>query len=230
MSKIRVLVCDDMFYMSMFFKDLLNSTTSCECVGEAHDEKEVMEKVKELKPDVILLDVQLENSESGIMLIPQILEESPKSDIIMISIHDDNDKIFRAIQLGAKDYILKSQPPSEIIKSIEKVCSGSTELSADIGKRIIDQIEIIEERQKSLLYIVNKMMTLSSREVEVLKAACQGCNYEEIAKKINIEEVTVRTYISRILKKMHYSRMSTLIDDLSSLGVMDLFGNMDKKS
>lgn len=230
MEKIRVLVCDDMFYMSMFFKDLLNSTESCECVGEAHDEKDVIDKVSKLKPDVILLDVQLENSESGIMLIPQILEISPDSDIIMISIHDDNDKIFKAIQLGAKDYILKSQPPSEIVKSIEKIRGGSKELRVDIGKRIIDQIEVIEERQKSLLYIVNKIITLSSREVEVLKAACHGYNYEEIAKKIKIEEVTVRTYISRILKKMHYTKMTSLIDDLNMLGVMDLLANLDKKS
>lgn len=223
MDKIRVLVCDDMVYMCMFFSSLINSSKSCECVGMAHNESETLALTKELKPDVILLDIQMDSMNSGIELIPQILEISPESKVIAISIHDDSDKMFKAIQAGAINYLLKNQNPENIIESIERTYSGKSELSLEIGKKILERCVEIEERQKSILYTINKMMSLSSRELEVLRAICDGYTYEEIAEKIFIEDVTVRTTVSRILKKMKYSRMSTLVEHLNEMKIFQLF-------
>lgn len=223
MGKIRVVVCDDLKYMCMFFGDLLNSSETCECVGEANSEREVRDKVKEIQPDVVLLDMQMDTSESGIKLIPEIKELSPQTDIIVISVHEENDKIFKAIQAGARDYLFKNADPDDIIQSIENVYNGKDEIRGDIVRRILDQMRNIEEKQQSILFLVNKMRSLSERELAVVKGVCSGKTYGEIADEINTEVVTVRTYASRILKKMGYSRMSKLTEDLNALGIMRLF-------
>lgn len=223
--KIRVLVCDDMLYMCMFFSSLLNSSEECACVGEAHNEEEAISKVKELMPDVVLLDMQMEHVDSGIKLIPQIQEISPDIHIIMISIHGDDDKIFQAIRAGARDYIMKNQPPGEILDSIVKAYNGKAELRTEIAQKLIKQCEVMEKRQNSIIFVVDKMMGLSAREMEVLKAACRGLSYEQIADQLCVEDVTVRTYVGRILKKMQCTRMKNLVDNLNSLGILQLFND-----
>ena len=223
MEKIRVLVCDDMNHMCEIFSALINNSQTCVCVGIAKNEKEVVSEAFEKQPDVILLDMQLDTDESGIILIPQIKDVSPESKIIVISIHEDNEKIFKAIQLGAKDYLFKKTPPKQIISKIESVYRGEESLSSNVANKILTEIQRIENVQKSLLFLVNKMHVLSETEMMVLKLKCQGFTYEQIAEKINVESSTVRTYASRILKKMDYDQMNELIDDFNNMGIMELF-------
>ncbi len=225
MEKIKVLVCDDMEYMCEIFSALVNNSQTCVCVGIARNEKEVIEEALEKQPDVILLDMQLDTSESGIILIPKIKEVSPNSKIIIVSIHEDNEKIFKAIRLGAKDYLFKKTSPKQIISKIESVYKEEDSINSVVANKILTEIERIEKVQKSLLFLVNKMHILSETEMMVLKLKCRGFTYDQIAEKINVESSTVRTYASRILKKMDYGQMNELIDDCSSLGITELFMN-----
>lgn len=225
MEKIRVLVCDDMDYMCDIFSALINNSQTCTCVGIAKNEKEVVKEVQEKQPDVILLDMQLDTSESGIILIPIIKDVSPNSKIIVVSIHEDNEKIFKSIQLGAKDYLFKKTSPKQIISKIESVYKGEESINSVVASKILTEVKRVEQVQNSLLFLVNKMHALSEMEMMVLKLRCQGLNYEQIAEKINVEPVTVRTYVSRILKKMNYSQMNNLIDNLNDIGFMQLFKN-----
>lgn len=224
MEKIRVLVCDDMPYICDFFEMLLNNSENCICVGSAHNEAEVTQQVKQLQPDIVLLDVQMDTEDSGLRLIPIIGELSPRSKIIIISVHEDSRIVFEAIKRGAKDYFVKNQPTDEIIETIERIHTENRNIiRGDIATKLIDQYEIIEERQQSLLYMFNKMIVLSQRELEILKELCDGQSYTAIAEKYFIEEVTVRTHINRILKKMEYKRISTLVEHLKKIRVFDLF-------
>lgn len=224
MEKIRVLVCDDMPYICDFFEMLLNNSKNCVCVGRACNEAEVTRQVAKLRPDIVLLDVQMDTEDSGLQLIPAIGRLSPASKIIIISIHEDSRIIFEAIKRGAKDYFVKNQPTDEIIETIERIHTDNQDMiRGDIATKLINQYEVIEERQQSLLYMFNKMIILSQRELEILKELCAGKSYTAIAEKYFIEEVTVRTHINRILKKMGYKRISTLVEHLRQLRVFDLF-------
>ena len=222
MEKYKVLVCDDMPYMTSFFASLVNSSEKCECVGTAHNEKEVIALAREFSPDVVLLDIQMDNIDSGITLVPVLLEEHPNVKIIMISVSEDDENIYRSILAGAKDYILKSQPPNCIIESIEQVCSGRHELRSELCQKILSQCEKVENKNKSIFYIINKMMCLSAREMEVLIAFCNGKNYKTCAESLCVEEGTIRSYVNRILKKMQYVRMADLVEDLNAMGVSEI--------
>ena len=225
MSKIRVLVCDDMQYITMFLSEIINTSQNCECVGVANNDSETLEKAKETNPDIILLDIQMDDADSGIKLIPVLLEQNPDVKIIVISVSEDDDNIFKAIAAGAQDYIFKNRFPNEIISSIERIYEGKTGLRSELSKKILARCDEIEKQNNSILYVVNKMMCLSTREMETLKCFCRGMTYSEVARAMCVEEGTVRTYVSRILSKMQYVRMSELVKDLSDMGVFLLFND-----
>lgn len=223
MSKISVLVCDDAKYMCAFFEMMLNNTDNIRCIAKAFNEKEVIEKAEVTKPDIVLLDIQMDNEKSGIKLIPKIFEVSPNSKIVIMSVHEDDDIVYEAIRAGASDYCTKNQEPEEILRIIEKVYDGDNEIRASIVKKITNQFTAVEERQRSLLYMFNKMIVLSKVELDILKSLCMNKSYDDIADERHIEPSTVRTHVHRILKKMEYSNMSSLIKDLNDMNMMGMF-------
>lgn len=223
MSKISVLVCDDAKYICSFFEMMLNNTDNIECIAKACNEKDVIEKAELTKPDIVLLDIQMDNEKSGIRLIPKIFEVSPKSKIVIMSVHEDDGIVYEAIRAGASDYCTKNQEPEEILKIIKKVYEGNNEIRAGIVKKITNQFSVVEERQRSLLYMFNNMIVLSKVELDILKSLCSNKSYDDIAEERHIEPSTVRTHVHRILKKMEYSNMSSLIKDLNDMNMLDMF-------
>ncbi len=222
-QKIKVLICDDMVYMCDFFEILINNTERLICCGKAHNESETILLTKQLQPDIILLDIQMDSKYSGINIMPQLLECSPDSKIIIISVHEDKKIIFDAISSGAKDYILKNQSPGEIIKKIESVYDDKNLMNDTIIHKLTAQYAEIEQRQKSLLYMFNDLMSLSKRELSILKDVYNGKTYAQIAKEQFVEEVTIRTHMHRILKKLGHSNTNTMIGILKELQIFEFF-------
>lgn len=227
MSKIKVMVSDDSEYMAEYFCSLINSSADCECVGTARNEAETMEKIVLCRPDVILLDIQMDYKDSGLNLIPKIRTLFPDLKIIIISIHDEKNLIFEAIRLGAYDYIVKNQMPDEIIESIKNAFAGKKIMRGDIAQLVLDECKTIEKRQVSLIYMFNSLLSLSEREIDVLKALCDGKKYSEIAKSHQVEEVTIRTQVSRIVKKLDYSNVDDLVQHIREMKIFDLFKKLD---
>ena len=224
-EKIRVLVCDDMVYVCRLYCSMLNNSESCECVGTAGNECDALAMAKNMRPDIILLDVQMDTVDSGLKLIPQILEVSPLSKIIMISVSNDSENIFKAIQLGAKDYFVKDHPFEDILEIIENVHKGENKIHSDIVAKILEHYNVVEKKQESLFYMINKLMYLSKREMEILRELCNGLSYSDLSKKLFIEEVTIRVTVNRIIKKTEFKNIQTLIETINNLGIFSLFEN-----
>ena len=222
MNKIRVLISDDAKYICTFFKMMINDTDSMECVATACNEKETIETAETVQPDIVLLDIQMDNEKSGIRLIPKIFEVSPQSKIIIMSVHEDDGIVYEAIRAGASNYCTKDQEPNEILQTIENVYKGNNEIRENIVKKITNQFAAVEERQRSLLYMFNKMIVLSKIELDILKSLCMNKSYNDIANERHIEPSTVRTHIHRILKKMEYSYMSSLVKDLNDMDIIEM--------
>ena len=224
-EKISVLVCDDMAYIGKLYCSMLNNSESCQCVGIAGNERDTIAMVGDLHPDIILLDVQMDSVDSGLKLITQILEISPFSKIIMISVSNDSENIFKAIQLGAKDYFVKDHPFKDLLETIENVYKGENKIHSDIVAKIMEHYDIVEKKQESLLYIVNKLMCLSKREMEILRELCHGLSYSDLSKKLFIEEVTIRVTVNNIIKKTEFKNIQMLIEHVNKLGIFSLFNN-----
>ena len=224
-KKISVLICDDMEYLCDFFELLINNTEMLSCCGKAHNEAESLALTKKYTPDIILLDIQMDNQYSGLNIIPELFNISPNSKIIIISVHEDKKIIFDAISRGAKDYILKNQPAEEIIKKIEDVYFCKNNIDSSIIQKLTEQYAEIEQRQASLLYMFNEMMSLSKREIDILRDMYNGKSYAQIASEQFVEETTIRTHVHRICKKLKYRNSHSLIESLRKLQVFDLWKN-----
>ena len=222
-KKIKVLICDDMEYLCDFFELLINSTDRLSCCGKAHNESESLMLTKKTLPDIILLDVQMDTQYSGLNIMSELLEISPESKMIIISVHEDKEMIFNAISKGAKDYLLKNQSSEEIIKKIEDVYDNKNHMDSNIIQKLTKQYAEIEQRQSSLLYMFNEMMLLSKKELGILRDLYNGKTYEQIAKEQFVEDVTIRTHVHRILKKLKFQNLHTLLDELHKLQVFEFF-------
>lgn len=223
MEKINVAMCDDVVYICEYFQSIIDSEDNMEFVGMAHNEEQTIHMVEDLKPDVLLMDMQMDSAESGINLIPVVQLASPETKIIVISVHEEPEYIFKALSLGANDYIIKSQPSEEVIKKIRDICNNETVLNSNIAKILISECQKVQNQQRSSLFMLNLIKKLTNTEFDILKAIYYGQSYKEIARQRYVEESTIRVHVSSILKKFEYSSMNRLIDTLKDLGIADIF-------
>ncbi|MDO4562548.1 MAG: response regulator transcription factor [Clostridia bacterium] len=221
-KKIRVAICDDMPQLCRYFKNFLSIEEDMEVCAMAHSARACVEMVREQTPDVLLLDIQMEVYDSGVKAIPKILEASPHTKIIMLTVHDESEQVFKAFTFGVSDYRIKSAPNEEIISAIRNVYNNKTSLRPDIAKKIVDESNKIRSQSASLLNSLNIILKLTTAEYEILKDLCDNLSYKEIAKKRFVEEITIRSQISRILKKFEISQIGDLVHTLNSLGVFRL--------
>ena len=217
MKKISVLLVDDIEQYRNRFAKILSNEDDVEVIGVAESGKEAVLMALELKPDVILMDIQMENDKAGIDATREILKVLPDTKIIILTIHDDNENIFDGYEAGICDFILKTSTPEMIISTIRDTMNYS-----DIHKRInnivASEMVKLKRERKSFLYCLNLMTKLSRGELEILLLLCQGKKYREIAEERFVAESTVRVMINKISKKFGDDNIREIIKQMNENG------------
>ncbi|MGY3711918.1 response regulator transcription factor [Lactococcus petauri] len=191
MDKIKLLIVDDHQMVRLGLSSFMNIQPDIEVVGEAADGESGYLKAKNLKPDVILMDLVMDRLD-GIGATQKILAEMPEQKILILTSFLDDEKVFPALAAGAKGYILKTSQAAEIASAIRKVASGQDVLSGAVKEKINQQ-----KHRKPELYD-----NLSKREMEVLKILAHGLSNQEIADQLFISLKTVKTHVSNIFNKL----------------------------
>lgn len=191
MDKIKLLIVDDHQMVRLGLSSFMNIQPDIEVVGEAADGESGYLKAKNLKPDVILMDLVMDRLD-GIGATQKILAEMPEQKILILTSFLDDEKVFPALAAGAKGYILKTSQAAEIASAIRKDASGQDVLSGAVKEKINQQ-----KHRKPELYD-----NLSKREMEVLKILAQGLSNQEIADQLFISLKTVKTHVSNIFNKL----------------------------
>ena len=225
MKKIKLAICDDISYLCEYFQSVFEGEPDIEFVGTANTTRQCLNLIKKTYPDVLLLDIQMEENDTGVEMIPKIKEIHPDIKIIMLSIHKEDDYILRAFTYGANDYLTKTEPIEEIISSVRKVYNNTSSLRPELAHIILSECERIKNRQNSMLHSLNLLSKLSNSEFEILKSLCAGESYKKIATKRFVEESTIRSQVNRILKKFDAANIKDLVNDLNALKVFDIFKN-----
>lgn len=221
MDKIKIAICDDMNYICEYFSIVLKANEAFDVVGTANNREEVTALANEKMPDVILLDLNFDKTNLGIEMIPELKEINPQCKIIIITVHDQGNLILEAISKGADNYLLKDLPVEELEKAIIDTYKNKIGTFQRLLYSIADEANTLQRRQQSLLYIMSKISTLSPREYEVLQQLYLNKTYAEISEFLIIEKVTVRSYVSNILKKMGYANCKSMIKDLTELKILE---------
>ena len=194
-SPIRILIADDHAVVREGLRSFIQIKPDMEVVGEAADGVEVVEKARELEPDVILVDIVMPRQD-GIAAIKQIREEGCPARMLVITSFAEDDHIFPAIRAGALGYLLKDSKPQELIEAIRTVHRGESSLHPTIARKLIDELS-----QEPDLPPTEGPLTF--RELTVLRLIAQGHSNREIGEQIHLSERTVGKYASNILDKLH---------------------------
>ena len=189
---IKVLLVDDHEMVRLGVSTYLNIQPDIEVVGEASDGQEGVEKAISLRPDVILMDLVMENMD-GITATKEILAQWPQAKILIVTSYIDDEKVFPAIQAGASGYLLKTSSAQEIAEAVRKTIVGERVIEEEVSEKIQNQ----DYANQYFLY-----EELTNREREVLDLIAQGKSNQEIAEILFITLKTVKTHVSNILAKL----------------------------
>lgn len=192
---IRVLIVDDHTIVRKGIRALLAEIAGIEVVGEADNGQEAIAQAKTLHPDVILMDLAMPKMD-GIEATRQIKASQPESRILVMTSFAADDKVFPAIKAGALGYLLKESAPEDLVQAIHQIHRGESSLHPTIARKVLQEITHPSDRPPT-------PNPLTEREAEVLRLVAQGLSNQDIARKLNISDPTVRTHVSNIMSKLH---------------------------
>ena len=199
---IRIVVADDHTIVREGLKQLLGAAGDLEIVGEARDGHEVMERVRGLEFDLLLLDMSMPGK-SGIELIKLVRAERPKLRILVLSMHEEHQYAVRAIRAGAAGYLTKESATRQLVEAIRKVASGGAFISAEVAQQLA--LGAMPDAKGPL------HAALSDREFQVFKLLVDGVSVTEIAERLHLSVKTVSTHKSNVLHKMNMTSPAELI-------------------
>ena len=197
-SSVRVLLVDDDDLMRAGLRAVLSSDATIEVVGEASTGRHAIDRVRVLKPHVVLMDVRMPDLD-GIAATREVLAGSPEVKVVILTTFERDEYIFGAINAGASGFLLKRTRPEELIAAVHTVADGNSLLSPSVTRTVIERMA----RHPPLDADASERLgDLTPREREVLELIARGRSNTEIADALVIEESTVKTHVKRILMKL----------------------------
>ncbi|GAB3997273.1 response regulator transcription factor [Spirosoma daeguense] len=192
---IRVLIYEDNAPLREALSALVDDTEECVLVGAFGDCLRANDQTYQLQPDVVLMDIDLPGRD-GIQAVTSLHREFPVVEVVMLTVFDDDDRVFRALCAGASGYLLKQTSPDQIIEAIQSVYAGGSPMSPSIARKVIQSFTARSAKSANL-------DQLTSRESQVLHYLAQGMSYKLVAAELGVGIETVRTHIKRIYEKLH---------------------------
>ncbi len=199
-SAIRVLLADDQAMVRAGFRMILEAEPDIDVVGEAEDGARAVAAVRSLRPDVVLMDIQMPVVD-GLEATRRILEGSgdrPRCRVLILTTFERDDYVFEALRAGAGGFLLKNAPPEELVNALRVVSQGDALLAPSVTRRIIAEFA----RRPGRTGLVDAAGRLTPRELEVLQLVAGGMSNAEIAKELYVGEGTVKTHVSNVLTKL----------------------------
>lgn len=195
---ISILLVDDHALMREGLRQLLSLEADLRVADEAMDGFEAMQKVRQLQPDVVLMDISMPVVD-GIVVTQQIVHEFPAIAVIMLTMHRQDQQVLQAIKSGARGYLLKTASSQELAQTIRQVHAGQVQIEPELTGTIVSEV-----RRLSNLSAENPSLSeLSEKEIDILRCVAMGQSNKEIAEQLAYSEKTVKNYLSAIFQKLN---------------------------
>lgn len=194
---IKVSIVDDEADLRENIAGYVSAAKGFRCLGLYCNAREALAGIPKEKPDVVLMDINL-GGMSGIECVRLLKPHIPETQVVMLTVFEDTEKIFSALAAGASGYLLKRMPPAKLLEAIREVHEGGSPMSAPIARKVVQSL------QPALAAPADPTtVTLSPREQDVLDGLAEGQAYKQIADQLGVSIHTVRNYIRRIYEKLH---------------------------
>jgi DNA-binding NarL/FixJ family response regulator len=194
-SPIKVAVVEDMPDLREALHLLIGGSDGLVCVAACATAEEALKRLPEIQPDVVLMDIELPVM-NGIECIRQLKAQFPGMQILMLTVFEDHERIFKSLEAGATGYILKKSSPSKLLEAIVDIHNGGAPMSGQIARQVVESLG----KPKRM---VESAEALSAREREILDKLSQGYLYKEISDLLGITISTVRVHVRNIYDKLH---------------------------
>ncbi len=194
---LRLMLVDDHEVVRVGMKTLLDRQEGFAVVAEAGSEDEAVDQAKHYHPDVILMDIRLKQG-SGIDACQRIMEELPKTRIIMLTSYAEDELLFAAIRAGAIGYVLKQVGSGDLIRAIQNAAQGDGSLDPSLTQKVFSQVRQSLQAQETAAFD-----ELTNQEKQVLLHISHGATNRQIAEALHLSGGTVRNYVSNVLSKLH---------------------------
>ncbi len=211
----RIIVADDHPVVRDGLTAMLGTQPDFEVVGQAATGIEVVEKVRSLQPDIVLLDLEMPEMD-GVEALEQLRAQKPEVGVIVFTAFDTDERILGAVRAGAKGYLLKGTPREELFEAVRVVSEGGSLLQPMVASRLMEHLSA-ETRQSH-----HSQEKLTAREDEVLKFLALGKTNREIAAALVITERTVKFHVSSILGKLGAGNRTEAVAIAAQLGLVEL--------
>ncbi len=206
MSKIRILLADDHGLVRKGLRLLIESQEGMEVVGEACDGREALKLAGELKPEIAILDIAMPNL-NGIDAAAQLAKRGDKVRVIILSMHSDESYVVRALDAGARGYLLKDSAEEDLVQAIRTVAQGRPYFSPAISATLLeDYIRTLHQRGLTDTYDL-----LTDREKEVLQLLAEGKSNKEVAALLNLSPYTVETHRTNLMQKLNLHNTAEIV-------------------
>ncbi|GAB7007069.1 response regulator transcription factor [Nocardioides sp. AN3] len=193
---IRVLVADDQAMVRAGFRMLLGDEQDIEVVAEASNGVEAVAQAARVRPDVVLMDIRMPELD-GLEATRRILQADPSARILILTTFDIDEYVYRALRAGASGFVLKDDPPEQLIAAVRTVAHGDALLSPSITRKVIAQFTRVHQQAPP-----KAVETLTAREVDVFRLITKGYSNAEIGQELFISDTTVKTHVTRLLQKL----------------------------
>src|SRR5688572_16243535 len=199
MKEITVCIVDDVSELRQALEEIVSSSDGYRCIGTMRNAAEALSKIPILRPDVVLMDINLGVGESGIDCVRELKPLLPTTNFMMCTVYEDDEKIFEALSAGASGYILKKTEPPKLMEAIKELHEGGAPMSSQIARKVVIAFRNKPAASPSAPVIDQ----LSHRERQILDELSRGLMYKEIASVLFISPETVRKHVYHIYEKLH---------------------------
>jgi len=202
MKEISVCIVDDNKELRNALEEIIDMSEGYKCIGTIGTAEEAIDKLPILRPDVVLMDINLGSVESGIDVVRVLKPRVPTINFMMCTVYEENEKIFEALTAGASGYILKKTDPARMLDAIRELYEGGAPMSSQIARKVVAAFQQQEKEEQNAAN-QTKLATLSKRENEILELLSRGLMYKEIAAQTFLSPETVRKHVYHIYEKLH---------------------------
>ena len=221
-EKLQIMIADDFPILRENLADLINKQEDMEVIGEAASGKEIFSLATEHDFDILLMDIEMEKNNSGIIATERIREVKPDARIIFLSVHETKDVILTAMGAGAVDYVVKDTG-EDILYHIRMAAKGEPVMQGKIQNLVMQEYVRLQRSERSLLFFIQNVSKLTGTERELIKLLLAGMKPREISAIRCVEMSTVKTQIKGLLRKFGCMRTKEIVKMIEEYHLTKLF-------